>query len=245
MRNAGSSTSPIREPVAGPVVDVAMGGLTPLTTIDFPGRLAAVVYLRGCPWRCGYCHNPSLLAPASRHVAAGPAWHDVYAFLERRRGLLDAVVFSGGEPTSQRALLDAVLEVRDLGFDIGLHTAGPYPNRLRRLLPLVDWVGMDIKAPFERYAHITGVRRSGDKARESARLLLASGVPHEFRTTVDIAVLPAADVLRAAQQLADLGARRYVLQRSRADDGTPASGWLDDITLARLGSYFDDFAVRS
>jgi pyruvate formate lyase activating enzyme len=239
MLSASSSTSP---PRVAPVADVSIGGLTPLTTIDFPGRLAAVVYLRGCPWRCSYCHNRSLLAP--HRSATDLCWRQTYAFLERRRGLLDAVVFSGGEPTSQRALSDAIVEARDLGFEVGLHTGGPYPNRLRRLLPLLDWVGMDIKAPFDHYERITGVAGSGAKARQSARCLLASGVPHEFRTTLDTALLSAPEVLRTAQQLAELGVRRYVLQRSREPNGTPVSGWLDDLTLARLASYFDDFAVR-
>ncbi len=241
MLSAASSKNPSQ---AAPEAEVSIGGLTPLTTIDFPGRLAAVIYLRGCPWRCGYCHNHSLQAPVPCRREADPGWQEVYAFLERRRGMLDAVVFSGGEPTTQRSLCDAMVEVRDLGFEIGLHTAGPYPNRLRRLLPLVDWVGMDIKAPFDRYERITGVPGSGAKARQSAQCLLASGVDYEFRTTLDTAQLSTPDVLRVAQQLAELGVRRYALQRSRDQDGARVSGWLDDLTLARLGSYFDDFVVR-
>jgi pyruvate formate lyase activating enzyme len=241
MLNVGPSKSPRR---AAPAADVSIGGVTPLTTIDFPGRLAAVIYLRGCPWRCGYCHNRSLQAPVPHRGATDFCWQETYAFLERRRSMLDAVVFSGGEPTAQRSLCNAMVEVRDLGFEIGLHTAGPYPNRLRRLLPLVDWVGMDIKAPFDRYERITGVPDSGAKARQSARYLLASGVDHEFRTTLDTALLSVPDVLRVAQQLAELGVRRYALQRSRDPDGARVSGWLDDLTLARLGGYFDDFVVR-
>jgi pyruvate formate lyase activating enzyme len=241
MLSASSSKSP---PRVAPVADVSIGGLTPLTTIDFPGRLAAVVYLRGCPWRCNYCHNHPLQAPAPHQGAPGVGWRQVRAFLERRLGMLDGVVFSGGEPTSQRALSDAMIEVRDLGFEVGLHTAGPYPKRLQRLLPLLDWVGMDIKAPFDRYENITGVPGSGARARNSARHLLVSGVSHEFRTTVDPTLLSATEVLRTAQQLAELGVHRYVLQRARDQSGRPVPGWLDDPTLARIGSYFDDFSVR-
>jgi len=80
---------------------IRVGGMTPLTSIDFPGRLAAVLYLQGCPWRCGYCHNPELLPARGQ---GGVAWAQAEAFLHRRVGLLDAVVFSGGEPTSQAAL---------------------------------------------------------------------------------------------------------------------------------------------
>ncbi len=159
-----------------------VGGLTAFTTIDYPGALAAVVFCRGCPWRCAYCHNGHLWEPTGTE---GVPWGDVLAFLRLRRGLLDAVVFSGGEPTLQPGLTDAVLAVKSLGFKAGLHTAGPYPERLACVLPLLDWVGMDIKAPFEEYDKVTAVPGSGEAARESAALVRRSGVPHRFRTTLD------------------------------------------------------------
>ncbi|WP_295886335.1 anaerobic ribonucleoside-triphosphate reductase activating protein, partial [uncultured Thiohalocapsa sp.] len=99
-----------------------LGGLTPLTSLDYPGELAAVVYCRGCPWRCPYCHNADL---QDAHGPSEPTWPEVLDFLARRRGLLDAVVFSGGEPTAQRALGAAMAEVRAMGFKVGLHTGGP------------------------------------------------------------------------------------------------------------------------
>lgn len=159
-----------------------IGGFTPFTTIDYPDRLAAVVFCQGCPWRCGYCHNRALL-DASAPVKI--AWDEVLSFLDRRRGLLDAVVFSGGEPTMQPGLKQAVLTVRERGFLVGLHTAGAFPESLRELLPHLDWVGTDIKAPFADYEWITGVAGSGEKAELSARLVRGSNVFHQFRTTVD------------------------------------------------------------
>src|SRR5215831_3439565 len=104
-----------------------VGGLIPLSASDWPGYLSAVVFCQGCPWRCGYCHNPHLL-PA--RGSGGIAWSDVLAFLQRRAGLLDAVVFSGGEPLAQATLANAMRGVRRLGFRIGLHTGGAYPARL-------------------------------------------------------------------------------------------------------------------
>ena len=156
-----------------------VGGLTRLSTIDYPGKLAAVVYCQGCAWRCGYCHNPHLMAKAGEQEIA---WPSVLEFLEKRRRLLDAVVFSGGEPTLQRSLEEAMQAVKAMGFLIGLHTAGIVPRNLERVLPLVDWVGMDLKAPWESHSQVTGRAGSGRRARESMERIIASGVACEFHT---------------------------------------------------------------
>jgi pyruvate formate lyase activating enzyme len=156
-----------------------VGGLTRLSASDYPGKLAAVLYCQGCAWRCGYCHNPEL-QPA--RGAQEIAWRAVLTFLERRRGLLDAVVFSGGEPTLQKGLAQAMREVRSMGYAIGLHTAGIVPRRLAEVLPFVDWVAMDVKARPEDHEAVTGVRGSAGRARHSRDLILASGVAREFHT---------------------------------------------------------------
>ena len=189
-----------------------VGGLTPLSTTDWPGMLAAVVFCQGCPWRCGYCHNPDLIPPRGKHEIP---WEDVIAFLRRRQGLLDGVVFSGGEPTLQRGLAEAMREVRALGFKIGLHSGGAYPDKLAAVLPLVDWVGLDIKAPFDAYARITGAAGSGAPALASLEYILASGVDHEIRTTVHPAQLADAEVEEIAQELYARRVKRYVIQQFR------------------------------
>ena len=187
-----------------------IGGLTPLTTIDFPGRLAAVVFCQGCPWRCGYCQNAHLIPPSAEKRVP---WADVLAFLERRRGLLEGVVFSGGEPTLQAGLPEALRQVRDLGFATGLHTAGPSPERLAALLPLLDWVGLDVKAEAPAYPALTGGGpASGQRAWESLRRVLASGVACEVRTTVHPVLLSEADLLSLASTLAEAGVTDYALQ---------------------------------
>lgn len=191
---------------------LAVGGLTPLTTIDYPGCLAAVVFCQGCPWRCAYCHNPHLIP---RQAESAMGWQEVAAFLERRRGLLDAVAFSGGEPTLQGGLGEAMAAVKEMGFRVGLHTGGMYPERLEKLLPWLDWVGLDVKAPFADYGRITGAG-GGEEARESARLLLAAGVETEFRTTWHSALLDEGDLLRMAGELAELGVKRWLLQPFRS-----------------------------
>lgn len=195
--------------------DLAIAGLTSLSTCDWPGRLVATAFLQGCPWRCTYCHNVSILDPRSPGIVG---WDDVLDLLSRRRGLLDGVVFSGGEPTRQAGLVDAARQVRDLGFGVGLHTGGAYPARLAALLPLVDWVGFDVKAPARLYPAIT--RTAGpvaERAFDSLRLVLDSGVDVQVRTTVDPTVLSDDDVRELTAALRALGVREHVLQTVRPD----------------------------
>ncbi len=182
--------------------DIAVGGFTALSTCDWPGELVATVFCQGCPLACRYCHNVDLI-PAGK--GAGPDRQQVLSLLERRRGLLDGVVFSGGEPTLQKALPDAVAAVRALGFRVGLHTAGPYPDRLARLAPHLDWVGFDVKAPFADYAKITGVPGSGERARASLAALVESGVAIDVRTTVHPRLLPEEHLAQIDADLASLG----------------------------------------
>ena len=189
-----------------------IGGLLPFTTIDYPGRLAAVVFCQGCPWRCDFCHNTHLLFENGEMKFT---WEEVLRCLATRKGLLDAVVFSGGEPTLQEPLSAAIGEVREMGFLAGLHTAGAYPEKFEPLVPLLDWVGMDIKAPFEEYEMVTGVSGSGDKACESANILIRSGIPCEFRTTLHPMMMEDGGnrLMRMAHGLKNMGAKHFVIQK--------------------------------
>ena len=207
--------------------DLQIAGLVPLSTVDWPGRLVATVFCQGCPWACTYCHNRAILDPAT---PGRVAWSQLDTLLSRRHGLLDAVVFSGGEATSQHALVPAAARVREVGYAVGLHTGGAYPSRLRTLLgldrdgnrvsaPLVDWVGFDVKAAPGGYDAL--VRRGGAwrKAEQSLGMLLASGVDHELRMTVTPALQ--AQVPQVVRAVARAGGGALVLQRARPD-GTDA-----------------------
>ncbi len=219
---------------------LAIGGIEPFTTIDFPGRLAAVIFCRGCGWRCGYCHNRHL-----QPSAPGNDWKALETFLRNRQGLLDGIVFSGGEPLLQSGLAEALAHCRKLGFATGLHTAGSSPARLQRLLPLLDWVGFDVKAPFHAYEVVTRVAGSGKKALESLRHLLDSGIACEVRTTVDPALLHQEQILHLARELSRLGVTRFVLQACRSE--TPATRrdpLSDDGLIQRVSRLFDDFELR-
>ncbi len=189
-----------------------VGGFTSFSASDFPGHLAAVVFCQGCPWRCVYCHNPHL-QPSAR--SGEVAWADVVSVLERRRGRLDAVVFSGGEPTLQADLLAAIEQVRELGFRVGLHTAGIYPERLEAVLSRVDWVGLDLKAPLQSYERITRVPGSGGPVLESLELLARRGIDHEIRCTWHPSLLSAADLVAMLEAIKALTDAKLVLQPYR------------------------------
>lgn len=190
-----------------------VGGLVPLTTLDFPGQLACVLFCQGCAWRCGYCHNPELIR---KGAAYDIPWPELLAFLQRRRGLLDAVVFSGGEATLQPALPAAMQQVRELGFKVGLHSAGVKPGSLQRVLPLCDWVGFDVKALEEETTLITGISGSGQANWRSLELLLGSQVAYECRTTVHWQLFDCRRLQRLAERLAGLGVSHFVVQQVRS-----------------------------
>ncbi len=161
-------------------MSINVGGFEPLTTIDYPGNLACVIFTQGCPWRCRYCHNHDLI-PADKKTEF--SWDEILSFIKSRQGLLDAVVFSGGEPCLQAQLVEAIKQVKRLGFKVGLHTGGAYPQKLRQCLDYVDWVGFDIKHLPLHYEEVTQTPKSAEKAWQSLDFLLSSGVDYQLRIT--------------------------------------------------------------
>lgn len=186
-----------------------LGGLIRTSFSDFPGRVAAVVFTRGCNFRCPYCHNPELIHV---HEDDPVGEDDLFTLLHRRQGQLDGVVFTGGEPILQADLAEVLRRVRALGFEIKLDTNGSRPDVLDTLLSegLVDLVAMDVKAPLERYEEMAGVAVDADAIARSIQLLLDSPAEVEFRTTVAEPLLGLPDVLAIGERVR--GARRYVLQ---------------------------------
>jgi pyruvate formate lyase activating enzyme len=193
--------------------ELRIGGWVPFTTVDFPGRLAAVLFLQGCPGRCPYCQNPHL--QAFRRTAVW-SWGSLRKELDRRRGLLDGLVFSGGEPTAQAVLPEIVREAREEGWQIALHTAGLYPENLAACLPWVDWVGLDLKAPpDERLDDLMGVAGASGRWLRSYAAVRAAGVDHTIRTTVDPRCITPGMVEDLQQWLQDQGAPPSRLQTAR------------------------------
>ena len=219
-----------------------VGGVVSLTTIDYPGCLSAVVFLQGCPWRCRYCHNKHLqkILPAE-----SLPWDDVKALLRTRKGFVEAVVFSGGEPLEQAFLGTAVKEVKDMGFKVGLHTSGAYPERLSAVVSLFDWVGFDVKESFQNYQLITNIPDSGEKALESLKILIASGVPFEVRMTLD-PIIEISDICGTLKDISRMGVKTVALQKVRDKDGQAVEHpiFSDKLLLEDLSKYFDNFFIR-
>ncbi len=181
--------------------------------IDYPGKIATVLFTSGCNFRCPYCQNSELVLRPESLPQIAPA--EVFQFLTRRRGLIDGVVITGGEPTLQKGLDDFLRKIKELGLAAKLDTNGYHPQILRDLLEqrLLDYVAMDIKAPLAKYPLAAGVPVDGQRIEESVRLILSSGIDHEFRTTVVPGIVAPEDVEEMAKLIT--GAEKYILQQFR------------------------------
>jgi len=217
-----------------------VGGLQRWTSIDFPGRLAAVVFCQGCPWRCSYCQNPELL---DARAAPQLAWEQVTDFLRARRGLLDGVVFSGGEPLLQSSLPAAMREVRALGFEVALHTSGDSILAIQIEGNSAIQAGLDIKAPWHRMDAITASRGSASRVLDSLLQILMSGVAHECRTTWSPELFPLHELHTLTEELAALGVKRWSLQQLRGGKMPDPAPWRGDMAL--FGERFEAFEFRA
>lgn len=194
-------------------------GLQKMTLLDFPGRVACTVFLGGCDFRCPFCHNFELIDGTAQPVMDDA---ELLSFLEKRKGLLDGVAFTGGEPCLHKDLPELMKKIRDMGFGVKLDTNGFHPELLRQILDagLVDYVAMDVKNSPEKYAATCGLDKI-DLApiRESIALLMRSGMDYEFRTTVVDEFHEEADFEKIGEMIR--GARRYFLQQFTDRDSVP------------------------
>ena len=228
---------------------ILIGGVETFSMVDYPGQMAAVVFMQGCPWRCPFCHNKTLQKIG---LETNFDWSKFKSFLVERKGKLDAVVFSGGEPLVQDALLDAIKEVKAMGYKIGLHSGGFRPDLFKQVLPLVDWVGFDIKTPLsaERYNSAVGQKHFA-QVMESLHALISSGINFECRTTCDPRLLSVEDIRTIGKELSALGVKEYYLQKYRpvAEDTTTTdseceSFFSDTDLLSELRQTFPVFDIR-
>lgn len=228
---------------------IVVGGVEKFSAVDFPGVLTAVVFMQGCPWSCPFCHNASIRPILKENDFS---WELFVEFLRTRVGKLDAVTFSGGEPLVQDTLLDAIKEVKSLGFKIGLHTGGYRPEHLVNILPFIDWVGLDIKAPFDRshYQKIIGVDHL-KRVEQSLDIILKSGIDFECRTTCDPRFLTSKNLFEIAKYLKSKGVKKYFLQKYRPVESDKETSdyaceniFYDKELIEYLKENFTNFEIR-
>lgn len=186
------------------------GGFEKCTLVDYPGKVACMVYTIGCNFRCPYCHNPELVDETVETTYSEAVILD---FLDTRKGLLDGLVITGGEPTMHEELPAFARRVKEKGFLVKLDTNGTNPEMLRRAIDesWVDYVAMDMKSPLETYSQTVARAVDVEAIRESISILLASSIEYEFRTTIVKSLLSCEDLKRIGEAIR--GAKCYYLQK--------------------------------
>ena len=201
-----------------------IGGLEKMTLIDYPGQLAAIVFTKGCNFRCHFCYNPLLVWPdretdEKKYEKTCPIIleDEFFLFLKSRQGKLDGVVITGGEPTLHNDLPEFIKKIIDLGYKIKLDTNGTNPEMLGVLLKenLIDYIAMDLKAPLDKYESVVGVKTNCQNLVKSVKMIIESGLPHEFRTTVVPGLLNLADFTAMGEIIE--GAHTWYLQKFKSD----------------------------
>lgn len=227
-----------------------IAGLQKSSLLDYPSKIAAVIFTLGCNFRCPYCHNPNLITAVSSNSLFDET--AVFNFLKQRQGKLDAVVVSGGEPSLQKDIAEFFRKIKDLGYLAKLDTNGTNPDVIKRLVneKLVDYIAMDIKSPLNKYEQT--VCRSIDigKISESIEFIMSCGVEYEFRTTVVRSQLDILDFENIGKTLK--GAKRYYLQKFRSDitlnpDFSKEQTYTDmefEKIQGILKSYIDEVLIR-
>ena len=228
-----------------------IAGLVKSSLIDYPGKVSAVIFTQGCNFRCGFCHNASLIRLEAPNFKSQIPNEEVLNFLKKRLEKLDGVVITGGEPTLQPDLVEFIKKIKKLGFSVKLDTNGSSPTVLNNLITkqLIDYIAMDIKNSSERYQETCGYPFSGN-IQESIKLIMDSGIDYEFRTTV----LPAFHNKGSVEELIKSikGAKRYVIQNFRNGNVyNPDLKEAKSFTRAELRAlqtiareYIDDVQVR-
>ncbi|MBR1944492.1 MAG: anaerobic ribonucleoside-triphosphate reductase activating protein [Alphaproteobacteria bacterium] len=206
--------------------------------LDYPDKISAVLFTQGCPLRCVYCHNPDF---QSTNVVNNISFDNVIQFLNTRIELLEGVVFSGGEPLLQTNLYDAMKIVKDMGFLIGLHTSGVIYNNFIKVLPLVNWVGFDVKQIFNKYSDITQINNSEIQVMKSLDALINSNVKYEIRTTVDTRYISQKDMVNIAKYLNSNNVKEWTLQKCilRSKEENINVPFLSDDNISELAQYIN------
>lgn len=188
-----------------------IGGFQRFSLIDYPGKICAIIFTQGCNFRCPYCHNPELVNPKLFQEPIDE--DDIFRFLEMRKGKLDAVEITGGEPTLQPDLIEFMRKIKAMGFLIKLDTNGTNPEVVEKIIKnkLVDYIAMDVKAPLEKYEKVVRAKVDKQKIKEAISLIMNSHIDYEFRTTIIKNILTKEDIIDIAKTIK--GSKLYVLQK--------------------------------
>lgn len=191
-----------------------LGGYQKLTLIDFPGVIATTVFTVGCSFRCPFCHNPELVI-RSQFPALNNMEEEFFQHLSKRKGKLEGVCITGGEPTIQKDIVEFIRKIKDMGYLVKLDSNGTRPDVLAKIIKekLVDFIAMDIKNSPENYSKTVGLQVDIKRIRMSVDMIMRSGIAHEFRTTVVPGIHEEGDFDKIAKWIK--GADAYYLQEYR------------------------------
>lgn len=202
-----------------------IGGLEKLTLLDYPDHLAAIIFTQGCNFRCHFCYNPMLVLPQTgkdveieKEKGFSPlSTEDLFLFLRERYGRLEGVVITGGEPTIHPDLPEFIKQVKEIGYLVKLDTNGTNPQMLQELIKakLIDYIAMDLKAPLLKYEKTVNVKLDWENIQKSVKIIIESGLPYEFRTTVVPGLLEKEDFEEMGQMIK--GAKKWYLQIFKSD----------------------------
>ena len=201
-------------------------GFQKLTLLDFPGKVACILFTMGCNFRCPFCHNASLVRAEEKPQITED---EVLAFLKKRQGILEGVCISGGEPLLYDGLGEFIKKVKALGYSVKLDTNGSFPEKLKALVNdgLIDYVAMDIKSSGINYDKVAGINTDIEKIKESISFLMTDAVDYEFRTTLVKELHCAEDMENIGAMIK--GAKRYFLQNFK-DSGDVLSSNMSPLT---------------
>lgn len=227
-----------------------IGGFQKFSLIDYPNNICAIIFTRGCNFRCPYCYNPELVDPKRFRQPISNSI--IFSFLEKRKGKIDAVEITGGEPTLQKDLVEFIEKIKNMGYLVKLDTNGSNPNIVEKIISrnYVDYIAMDVKAPLQKYQEITGINIDTKEIENSINLIINSGIDYEFRTTLVKSLLSKEDIIDIAKILK--GAKRYILQRfvpTKGLVGTVSDRFLLSIEKIkslkeRLENYVNECVIR-
>lgn len=192
-------------------------GFQKMTLLDFPGKVACTLFTAGCNLRCPFCHNAPLVTDIDNSLQYTE--NDIFAYLQKRKGLLDGVVITGGEPLLQLDIASFIKKIKNLGYDVKLDTNGSFPDKLYELISegLIDYVAVDIKNCREKYALTTGIENYNlENIDKTVNILKQGNIPYEFRTTVVKEFHTVEDIEKIGDWIC--GADKYYLQ-SFVDSG--------------------------